>query len=55
VNERHRQLDDAEAGAYVAACLRYNVNQPLPDFVGEILEFAAIEVPYIRRTLYGIK
>ena len=36
--QRHRQLHDAEAGPDVAAGLRDDIDQPLPDLVGQLLQ-----------------
>jgi hypothetical protein len=42
IMQRHRQLDDAEAGAEMAAGDRDDVDGLLPQFVGDLTELAFI-------------
>ena len=49
VMQRDRQLDDAEAGAEMAAGDRNRVDRFLPQFIGKLAQLAFFEVPEVAR------
>ena len=45
--QRHRQLDDAQSGAEMAAGIGYCVDGLGPQFVGELLELLKRQIPHV--------